>query len=352
MGIFDFLKKDKKDKKNTETNIVRENVSNASLSSERGNVSQMEKMEPINTDGVGSFTDLKELILSGEKNISFDRDYVLLDSDNFVNLDIGIFINNSDGMVIDGNGHSIDARGKVRIFFNTSENVTFKNINFKNAYYKKVGGAFTNTASCVIDSCTFENNYSGIGGAILNHGDNCEASILIKNSKFISNNAEEQGGAIDNQANNKIVIENTEFISNKAINGGGIMNLGFLEIKNCSFDKNEAGTGAGLHNDALGDVRVYATSFTNNESHIGGGILTMGEFRMSDCILDSNNSKHHGAAIECQKGSLEVYTTKITNNVAGSNAAVNYMGEVDKLNFHNCEFKNNIPEDINKSFIL
>ena len=73
-----------------------------------------------------NFKYLDDLIHSGVKEIILDSNIVLSNDEaseylEGINLDV-------DDLVIDGNGHSIDACGKTRIFHSTSKNITIKNI--------------------------------------------------------------------------------------------------------------------------------------------------------------------------------------------------------------------------------
>ena len=79
-----------------------------------------------------SFTDLNKLINNdlNKSEIILEDDFVYQDDcdENFTN---GIFINKS--IVINGNGHIIDAQNKSMIFNIKGDNVVIKNITFINA---------------------------------------------------------------------------------------------------------------------------------------------------------------------------------------------------------------------------
>ena len=78
-----------------------------------------------------SFSDLDKLINAdlNKSEIILNDDYIYQDSD--VNFIRGILINKS--VVINGNGHTIDAQNKSKIFNIHADNVIIKNITFMNA---------------------------------------------------------------------------------------------------------------------------------------------------------------------------------------------------------------------------
>ena len=94
--------------------------------------------EEILTDGNdGSFAALNTLVNGDSStNIVLDKDYTYSSSDKITD-GISISKNNT---VIDGKGHTIDAKGKSRIFNITATTVTLKNITFVNGYHN-LGGA-------------------------------------------------------------------------------------------------------------------------------------------------------------------------------------------------------------------
>lgn len=115
--------------------------------------------ETLSETGDGSFAELNNTVNGGTSNsINLTRDYAYSGSDTIKD---GILIN-TDNLVIDGQGHTIDAKGQSRIFYVNSTTVTLKNIIFIN------GNAFDKS-----------------GGAIYGYGDN----LRVINCTFINNNA-------------------------------------------------------------------------------------------------------------------------------------------------------------------
>ena len=127
------------------------------------------------------FQYLEEKIFNYSKPISLNSNVSLgrLESRKFRN---GIEIK-KDNVVIDGNGHTIDAKGKARVFDIYGNNVTLKNINFKNGFHEEYGGAVRNAGRCKLINCTFEDNHAKIDGNAVSNGSemcvcDCEFSCL------------------------------------------------------------------------------------------------------------------------------------------------------------------------------
>lgn len=139
-----------------------------------------------------------------------------------------------DNITIDGNGKTIDAKNRTRIFNITAKNVTLENITFKggsciNDYdeHTSGGGAIriVNEGELTLKNCNFINNQSNDdGGAILNNG-----ILNSENNKFIENSSKYNGGAICN--NNKLITKNDEYNDNSSKVAGAIYNKKDLIIK-------------------------------------------------------------------------------------------------------------------------
>ena len=171
----------------------------------------------VPTDGT-TFLDLNKTI-NGNANdtITLDRDYAYNQTTDSA-FKLGIKITRP--VTINGNDHTIDAKGNASVFYISASDVTIKNLTIKNAYIKNgYGGAIYlgNVDSCIVSQCNFINNTAKYGGAIC--GDGPENSV-ISQCIFINNSAE-RGGAIywDSQSGN---ASNCVFLNNKANEGSAI----------------------------------------------------------------------------------------------------------------------------------
>ena len=155
-----------------------------------------------------NFKYLDDLIHSGAKEIVLDSDIVFGDGEVYgygdgIKLDV-------DDLVIDGNGHTIYAQEKTRIFYCTGKNITIKNITLKNGFIKGSGGAIHNTGEIKITESALHDNMAEYnGGAIENNG-----SVTIAEST-LKNNTAENGGAIHNYNEKSFNIKNCKLENNE-----------------------------------------------------------------------------------------------------------------------------------------
>ena len=86
----------------------------------------------------GNFKDLEKLIKKS-KEVVLEYDFTI-DIKEHSKYHKGIKIKKNN-LIIEGNGHYIDAKKMSRIFWIESKKITFKNIEFKNGFCE-TGGAF------------------------------------------------------------------------------------------------------------------------------------------------------------------------------------------------------------------
>lgn len=284
-----------------------------------------------------NFGYLDELIRSGFNEIVLDCDIVLGEDEESKYLQ-GIEID-ADDLIVDGNGHSIDAREKTRIFRCSGRNVQIKNITFKNGFSKDNGGAIYNAADLAIMNSQFiENKTKCAGGAIYN----CKGNLTITKSEFNDNtssyynpNSDGEGGAICNDKG-ILMVEESSFTGNASANGASIMNRGQSTLVNSIFAKNEAsGDGGALFNNYGCVLSVVNSIFVSNKANWDGGVI----FNDNDAILsiaDStfnlNISYNHGGAIFNGKGTLNIEGSTLLANVAEHGGALNNDGGKAILN--------------------
>ena len=123
--------------------------------------------------------------------------------------------------------------------YTNSENINIKNCTFTSSRAGWDGGGiyFSKSNNIEIIDSSFSNNYAyrSNGGALAFDGGNYAE---IKNSQFISNTADNLGGAVYSNIN--VNIEDSNFTQNTAVNRfGGAVNING-NIKNCIFEKNKA----------------------------------------------------------------------------------------------------------------
>ena len=246
------------------------------------------------------------LICSGVSEIVLDKDIHL---DNSIRID-------DDELVIDGQGHVIDANAKTRIFDINGKNITIKNLTFKNGYDNGgIAGAIYNNGSLTCENCTFEgnssiDNYMGDAGAINNSG-----SLILVNCIFKDNHTRKKGGAILNNAS--LTCENCTFEGNYSNESGGdIYNQGSLILDGCSFNPRFK---ENIYNKKILDIK---NSDFKNSHIVNLGLINI---HKSNFITDSDSyySDYYTISQNYEESKLVIeYSTftsdKIINVLTGS----------------------------------
>ena len=287
--------------------------------------------------GIETFTDLQNAIDLVDGILTLDSDIAMTDDEaaGFVN---GVAINKD--IVIDGKGHTIDAKNLGRIFeidggfAVTLTNVTLTNgnatvggaiynfgnldlvyVNFVNNT-AKYGGAIMNYAyGLVLDDSTFTNNTAKIGGAIYNSAD----CFVVGNSTFANNTATSNGGVIFNYGIG-FVVGNSTFVNNSAADGAGaIMNggRGFV-VGNSTFANNTATSkGGAIYNYGIGFV-VGNSTFANNTAEDAGAVYNEGDNSVVGNSTFANNTAEDAGAVYNKGDNSVVGNSTFVNNTATS----------------------------------
>ena len=234
--------------------------------------------------------------------LTLDSDIAMTD-DEAANFKDGVAINKN--IVIDGKGHTIDAKNLGRIF--------------------SIGEGFTVT----LTNATLINGKATEGGAIYNDG-----SLTLSDVKLSDNAADSYGGAVFN--NGHLVVGNSVFDANDIVNRGS-----------ASVDYG----GAAIYNWYDGVLTVSGSNFTNNiknyknGDNLVGAITTIGNATVSGSNF-VNNSGRWGGAISATGAELRKNSSTLTvsNTIFRDNAAL-YAGAVyiwgSNYNIADCVFDNN-----------
>lgn len=313
-----------------------------------------------------NFESLDYLIKHGQKNIVLDSNIVFGNDDESkyrggLNLDI-------DNMVIDGNGHVIDAKGKARIFNVTGKNIELKNITLKNGVSRSInnegsltiketilqknqasgdGGVIWNKGEINILTARFDRNVAANGGCIFNEG-----NIKIDDTRFENNKSNNGGGVIDNDG--EIKISKSVFDKNSAVHGGAINNRGKIMISSCEFNNNKVTDRGGAINN-WASMSIRKSRFINNNANKIGGAISNGNlsYNMADgkydpdiyidnCFFERNKSTQDGGAI-CNRSKLKVQRSTFQLNRSEIGGAISTS---EGLTTMRCVFTHNFPDDI------
>ena len=223
-----------------------------------------------------NFRYLDELIHNGALEVVLDCDIAFDDGQEYSD---GIMVD-VDGLVINGNGHTIDARGKAGIFKCIGKGIIMKDLTFKNAFLFDNCCAIHNTGELVLINCRFigNANESNVwGGAIFNDGE-----MAVEKCSFEENSTSNEGGAIKNYG--RLTISQSVFMRNSACDGGAIFNFrrGNLKLVDSTFIANEASSSTGNDIVNRGKIAVQdCVEFSLN------GIANEGFIIASQDILDT-----------------------------------------------------------------
>jgi predicted outer membrane repeat protein len=175
---------------------------------------------------------------------------------------------------------------------------------------------------------SFTENIANNGGAIFN-GSNGYVTITGDQNIFAKNQAEEDGGAIFNLADNgHLTVDKVVFTENTAAMGGGAIynNSSSSTITNGTiFIKNTANIGSAILNHN-GTVTINGgTVFTENEASYSGTVGNMGggTINITDSFFIKNKTVNEGGAIYNYSGTVTINGgTSFTENTSASGGAI------------------------------
>ena len=186
----------------------------------------------------GNFTQLAQDINTGGSLIQLTRNYTMGDGETHVEI-------SRNNIIIDGQGHTLNANGLGNIFGVTGTNITFKNIIFINGNSVNggaIGDFYGSDKYYTVIGCTFINNtVSNCGGALYSN----KNPIYVYNSTFINNRntAGYGGGAIFSDRN--IYVYNSNFYGNSIARSAGSAiksSGGLVSVVNSNFAGPQSGS--------------------------------------------------------------------------------------------------------------
>ena len=315
----------------TDEMVISHDLNDGLISEDSRGIASISDEDLINAGDKGTFTDLQNMINNASvgSTISLEKDYFY--DDGFDTEGIHTYC----PLVIEGNGHTIDALGKSRIFDISDSDIVLNNIIFCNGYSDSNGGALLFTSEDVI--------VVYYGGYAFGDG-----SPSINNCTFVNNVAEGEGGAIydcmfDEEYRSQLV--DCHFVNNSAKDGGIISTCAFI-ISKCTFKDN---FGDDII-DCYYDSDLADCLFVNNSA---GRIIS--GYRL-DVVRTTFNSNSGDTIIYYKSdGQSEVKYCLFSNNSAvgikGGNAANctfinNSASGISRGNAVNCYFVNNSASGI------
>ncbi|MBR0270466.1 MAG: Ig-like domain repeat protein [Methanobrevibacter sp.] len=341
-------------------------------------ISDDDVMEASDSDDLltGTYTDLNRRISNSPdgSTIYLNDDYSIYSA---------IYFSYRHDLIIDGQGHTIDANGNSRIFhlYSTSSNITFKNIKFINGYATE-GGAIYSTIPLNVINCTFEDNEataSGRGGGAIYFAQQDSTVINITDSTFRRNTALQYGGAIEFDNSNQpgyianikncvfeentitgisamgggailvyryvtVNIDSTKFINNSAKDseGGAIRYSGTVTVNNSEFYSNNAIHGGALCFGQIYALNVYNSKFVDNYAKFQGGAVKARDFDMNNVTFINNTADEAGGALFSRSGVAVLADSQFINNTAPTGAGLFIHGDVSSISVVDTNFTHNI----------
>ena len=312
-------------------------------------------VENNGTFTLGDFTSLQKYIRGADAYsvLTLYRDYIFTAGVD-ENLTGGIVID--EPITINGNGHTINALQKARIFNITADNVVLNNITFTNANVSGNGGAIYSSGSLNVENCNFTDNTAILGGAAYFYGEgsmlNCNfdgntassdggalyfddeygLSSTVINCNFTGNSASHDGGAV--YFNSKMgTIKNCNFIDNSASNSGAVYFGETGYVTNCNFSDNSASYGSALFLYFNGNV-TDCNFINNTASNHGGAVYFLNNGNVSNCNFVDNSASRDGGAIIFDDCGTVTDCNFVDNSASGDGGAINMnSGTVENCNF-------------------
>ena len=294
--------------------------------------------KPSPNEKARNFRYLDDLIHSGAKEIALHSDIVLgylekSEYNNGIRLDV-------DNMVIDGNGHTIDAKGKARIFLSTGKGIEIQNVTLKNGHSDEGGGAIFNRGELTVTGSTLtENTAKRDGGAI----DTFEGMLTVSDCTLTKNASEKSGGAIHSWRNT-VTIMKSAFTGNTAENDGGAIlhSVGMLTVSDSTLQENTTEKDGGAMR-IWSESNITGCALIKNTAKCGGGaIYNSGELTITGSALNENTAGNDGAAIMHDRERLKAFNCHFEHNK--SKAGI--MSNQDALQVHDCVFISNEAENV------
>ena len=285
-------------------------------------------------------------------NLNLTHGYQYYADYDFELLNTGVIINKP--INITGNGYTLNAKTKLRVFKLSADNVHLDGLNYINGYAAENGGLIHVTGNNVVISNSNFSDSSAykFSGAI--HIDAKNASVInsiFKNNKIRVTGKNYYGGgaiAVSNIADGSSVI-GCKFINNYAyISGGAILWDGPNgRIEDTYFEANNAKTYDGgaiqIRNTAVNMVINNITAYKNHDGGYGSVISAF-----ADNILinnsrflnnDYNNARNYGGTVHFGSTNARIYNSYFENNRAYSGGAITTLSANNII--QNVTFVNN-----------
>ena len=228
--------------------------------------------------------------------------------------------------------------------------ITVENTLFISNIADDYGGAiYAEKGTAKVTSCNFTDNAAqdNDGGAIYAN------AIIVKNSVFENNFASGSsttqcyGGAIC--AISDVNVANSLFIKNTVEDyGGAIYSKGTVNISSSNFTTNTAKDNDGGAIYAVGNIIITGSSFTENNALVDGGAIYGESLVKIENSIFENNQVYGAKSSQCYGGAIKAKDVNINNASFLNNHAHDYGGAIyaeGEININNSNIIGSIVDD-------
>ena len=254
----------------------------------------------LNADDDSSFNALNDIINSGSSTVEITKDYTF-DNESDADFVGGIEID-KNGLTINGNNHTLDAKNIARFFKIRASNVVINDIILKN----------------------------GNDSAIIVSG-----SLTTTNVEF-NNCSADKGAAVFVNEKNKYTSENDRFIGNSALNGAIFAYNANATINRGFFKDNNGDMGSAIYAEAS-SVRITNSLLENNHNN-WSSIYVQGSHLDIRNTTFANSTSKYATAIYTSESVVVIKKSRFVNLVANITAGALGFKDVNSINMDGCEF--------------
>jgi hypothetical protein len=173
-----------------------------------------------------------------------------------------------------------------------------------------------------------------VGGGILNVG------VVDMTDCTVSGNSAQFGAGLFQEAGDMTLTDCT-VSGNSAQSGAGLFEgAGNMTLTDCTISGNFAsGGGGGLSNGPYGLVSMTDCTIRGNSAGAGGGVYNTGVVNLTDCTVSGNSASLSGGAIE-NAGPATLSSCLITSNSAGESGG-GILNHGSALDLRDCSLSGN-----------
>lgn len=295
------------------------------------------------------------------KNLTIDLNGYTLTADKeaiMTEYDVSLVLKSTDkmGTITGATYGAVLARGALSI-----DNVLFEgnSINVAPNGFGNDGGAVSafgrNDIEVNIKNCKFENNTSqDNGGAVFIGG---KAYLNMSNTSFVNNYAQVVGGAVSisqdgitHDSARGAKIEDCSFSANSTKGSGAAINVssGTVTVENSKFESNQAQSNGGAINSFVA-IETKSCTFKNNvvkweglfPKGYGGAVYCWLDYTDEGSTFTGNYALREGGAIYIKSGECTLNGTRITENSADENGGAIANNTAKKLTLSGAIVYNN-----------